>query len=204
MKALPNDRYRAFVAFYLMEAPRRGAQTNACRRAGFGKPTSSDNFFQRYANKLMSDERIQRAILAEAKKTLRGAAPEAVNALLNVIRDPKHRDHIRGVDMLLSRTDAVETHASITHYIEVDHHREALDQLALMKRLGVAHEKLIEMFGYSGLGRYEQMLIERDGAPKVSAPEPEKPRQPGGPVTIDGEAVEVKPACDPELPGDRW
>ena len=71
VKALPNDRYRAFVAFYLMEAPRRGAQTNACRRAGFGKPTSSDNFFQRYANKLMSDERIQRAILAEAKKMLR-------------------------------------------------------------------------------------------------------------------------------------
>ena len=38
MKALPSDRWRTFVAFYLMEAPQRGAQTNACQPAGFGKP----------------------------------------------------------------------------------------------------------------------------------------------------------------------
>ena len=44
----------------------------------------------------MSDDAYNGRYLRRAKKILRGAAPEAVNALLNVIRDPKHRDHIRG------------------------------------------------------------------------------------------------------------
>ena len=35
MRALPNHRWRAFVEFYLLENPGRGAQTNAARRAGF-------------------------------------------------------------------------------------------------------------------------------------------------------------------------
>jgi hypothetical protein len=206
MRALPSDRWRAFVTFYLMAAPRRGAQTDAARSAGFGKPTSNDNYFQRQAHKLMADVRIQRAILAEARKMLRGAAPEAVNALLNVIRDPKHRDHMKGVDLLLSRTDVVETHSTVTHHVEIDHHREALDQLALMKRLGVSHDRLIEMFGYSGLGRYEAMLAERDKPKRVSGPAPEQPEPAGpdsrrGPPVIEAEAVEVKP---PGQARDRW
>ena len=41
MRALPNDRWRAFVEFYLLEKPGRGAQTAAARRAGFGKGGSS-------------------------------------------------------------------------------------------------------------------------------------------------------------------
>jgi IS5 family transposase len=84
---------------------------------------------------------------------LRGSAPEAVNALLGNVRDPEHRDHVRGIDMLLSRTDVVETRATVHHHVEVDHNTEAIEQLRMMKRLGVAHEKLIEMFGYSGLSR---------------------------------------------------
>ena len=201
MRALPHDKWRAFVTFYLMEAPKYGAQTNACRRAGFGKPSSPPGTFQRTALRLMSDKRIQRAILEEARKLLRGAAPEGVNALLGMVRDPKHRDHARGVAMLLERTDVVETHATITHHIEVDHNTEAIESLRMFKRLGVTREKLEEMFGYSGLSRYEAMLAERDNPKRLPGPEPTKP---AGPV-IEGEAVEVvKPARDPGLPGDRW
>jgi hypothetical protein len=56
--------------------------------------------------------------------------------------------------MLLDRTDAVETYAVVTHHVEVDHVAETLEHLRLLKQLGVAHEKLVEIFGYSGLGRY--------------------------------------------------
>jgi phage terminase small subunit len=167
MADLPNDRWRNFVTFYLMEAPRRGAQTNACRKAGFGKPNSPAVTAQRTANALMSDPRIQRAILEEARKLLRGAAPEAVNALLGVIRDPGHRDHARGIDMLLQRTDTVETHAVITHQVKIDHDGEAIEQLRILLRLGVARDKLEEMFGYNGLPRYLALLKERDGPPQV-------------------------------------
>ena len=72
-----------------------------------------------------------------------------------------------------------------------------------MKSLGATREKLEEYFGFSGLGRYEAMLAERDGTPKrVAGPEP-KP----APPVIEAEVVEVKPAAgpkDPALPGDRW
>ena len=75
----------------------------------------------------------------------------------------------------------------------IDHNAEALEQLRVMKRLGVAHEKLIEMFGYSGLGRYEQMLEERDkGSKDPAAPASPDPRM------IEGTAVEIKPGRD------RW
>jgi hypothetical protein len=194
MNALKDDRERAFVTFYLLEAPHHGAQTHAYRKAGYGNPNSPPITFQRNASKLIRKPTIQRAILEEAKKMLRGAAPEAVNGLLEIIRTPNHRDRTRAIEMLLNRTDTVETHSTITHQIQVDHHREALDQLALMKRLGVAREKLEEMFGYSGLGFYEAKLAERDGAPKrVAGPEP-KP----APPVIEGEAKEIKPS------GDRW
>jgi hypothetical protein len=77
----------------------------------------------------------------------------------------------------------VETqHRVEVHHI-VDHDREAIDQLRMFKRLNVAHEKLVEMFGYSGLGRYERLLEQQDGkaAPKL----------------IDASAVEVTPADKP-------
>jgi hypothetical protein len=45
-----------------------------------------------------------------------------------------------------------------------------------MKSLGVPREKLVEMFGYSGISRYEKLLALQDGA--------------AGKV-IDGQAVEV-------------
>jgi hypothetical protein len=207
MKALPSDRWRSFVEFYLLEGPKHGAQTRAARAAGFGKPNSKGLTISRIALRLMSDLRIQAAIAEEARKLLRAGAPEAAQAVLNGVRDPTHRDHARFVSMLLDRSDTVETYATVHHTIEVDHNAAALEQLALMKRLNVARERLEEMFGHSGLSRYEAMLAERDAPKRVAGPEP-KPRPP----VIDADAVEVvKPATDrsrnPEnsdLPGDRW
>ena len=47
MKALPNDRWRAFVEFYIAQTftnknrENYGAQAAAARQAGFGKPNST-------------------------------------------------------------------------------------------------------------------------------------------------------------------
>ena len=197
---------------YLIQAPRHGAATAAARAAGFGTPTTRPIVMARYAHRVMQDPRMQRALMEESKKLLRAHAPEAVNALLAIVRDVRHKDHARGVQMLLDRTDSVELHSTVHHQVEINHTDEALRELAFLKKHNVDRAALEEMFGYSGLSRYEAMLAERE--PKqVSAPGPDQPRRPR--VTIEGEAVEVevKPAAapkDPGLPGeaslrgDRW
>ena len=203
MAALPSDRWRSFCLHYLLEAPHYGAATRAARAAGFGTPTSRPVVMARYAHRLMQDPRIQRALMEESKKLLRAHAPEAVNALLAIVRDVRHKDHVRGVQLLLDRTDSVELHSTVHHQVEINHTDEALRELAFLKKHGVDRAALEEMFGYSGLSRYEAMLAERDAPKRVAAREQPEP---AGPV-IEAEAVEVKPAVVPKdsgLPGDRW
>jgi hypothetical protein len=50
------------------------------------------------------------AIVEESRKMLRTGSPEAVNALLVMIRDPNHKGHLRAVGMMLDRTDPTIYH----------------------------------------------------------------------------------------------
>jgi hypothetical protein len=60
--------------------------------------------------------------------------------------------------------------------VVVSHTDQAVDDLARLKALGVPHEKLLEVFGFSGLGRYERMLAEREArAPKLIEHDPNEP-----------------------------
>ena len=45
MRALPSDRWRDFVFYYLTGEPGHGSQANAARKAGFGKPNSTPQVF---------------------------------------------------------------------------------------------------------------------------------------------------------------
>ncbi len=65
MKALPNDRWRAFVQFYLLETltnSRRnnhGSQAVAVRKAGFGRPGTKPDHMANIAWRIVHDERAQ-------------------------------------------------------------------------------------------------------------------------------------------------
>ena len=190
MNALPNDKWRAFVIHYLIQAPAFGAATRAARAAGFGTPKTRPVVMARYAHRMMQDPRMQRALMDESKKLLRAHAPEAVNALLAIVRDVRHKDHVRGVQLLLDRTDSVELHSTIHHQVEINHTDEALRELAFLKRHGVDRAALEEMFGYSGLSRYEAMLAEQErkqiaGASRETVADKSQ--------VIEAEVVEVKP-----------
>jgi phage terminase small subunit len=156
MNSLPNNKWRNFVEFYILEGPGHGAQTNAARRAGFGKSTTKPLYMARIASRLMADPRMQAAIAEEARKIVRGGAPEAARALLNLIRNPQHRDHARGIAMLLARTDPeVARHdISVTHKV-IDEDEEARQELAALRALGTTREKLLELYGANGLARLE-------------------------------------------------
>jgi hypothetical protein len=82
--------------------------------------------------------------------------PEASLALLNLIRNPDHKDHARAIGMLLDRTEPVQTShlMTITHKV-IDPDKEALEELRAARHLGASREKLIELFGANGLDRLE-------------------------------------------------
>jgi len=158
MKALPNDRWRAFVRALVADTKGYGAVTRAARAAGFGKANTKASSLSKQAHQLSRDERIIAAIAEESRKVIRVGHPEAVTALFNLVRDPEHRDHARAVAMVIDRCDpAITKHSvDVTHRIE-DPDRTALEELKALRHLGAARDKLLELFGPNGLDRLEAL-----------------------------------------------
>jgi hypothetical protein len=159
MQALPNEKWRAFCYHMTTLKPGHGLLTRACRAAGFGKNSTPTNL-AKLAWRLSHDERVIAAVAEESKKVIRLGHPEAAAAVLNLIRNPRHRDHMRAVDAVLSRADPIESHSR--HNIEVLHRtidpdREALEELRALRHLGTPRETLLRLFGHNGLDRIEAL-----------------------------------------------
>jgi hypothetical protein len=159
MQALPNQKWREFCYHLTTQKPGHGALTRAARAAGFGKNSTPTNL-AKLAWRLSHDERIIAAVAEESRKVIRLGHPEAVAAVLNLVRNPKHRDHMRAVDAVLSRADPIESHSR--HNIEVVHRtvdpdREGLEELRALRQLGTPREKLLDLFGHNGLDRLEEL-----------------------------------------------
>jgi hypothetical protein len=161
MKALPSDRHRAFVLL-----------------AGFGSATSSAHSWSTIAARLAHDERILAALFEEDQKRIRASAPRAIRALAHLIEDPEHKDHARGIGMVLDRVHPAETRHTVDVVHHVDHDAEAIAQLRMLKQLDVPKAKLEAVFGFTGLSRYERLLELEDAK-----------RQPR---LIEAAAVEIK------------
>jgi hypothetical protein len=157
MRALPNDEWRAFCHELVTGPPGHGRYARAARATGFGKGSTKTNL-AKIAWRMAHDERMIAAIAEESRKYLRGAHPEAVAALLNMIRDDEHRDHGRAVLSLLDRVDPVvsKQNIEVTHKI-IDPDQEALEELRALRQLGVSREVMIQTFGGNGLSRLERL-----------------------------------------------
>jgi len=158
MRALPNNRWRAFVEFYLLETfanvnkNNYGALANAARKAGFSGNARHIGW------RMIRDDRIIAAVAEESRKIVRAGAPEAAKALLDLVRDPDHPGHTRAIAMVMARTDPEVQHTDlqITHKV-VDRDVEALEELTAARALGATREKLIELFGGNYLPRLERL-----------------------------------------------
>jgi phage terminase small subunit len=115
MLALPTDRHRAFVRALYTVRPGHGARVKAAKLAGFGTPQSSAQSMATIASRLAHDDRVLAAIAEEDQKYIRSSAPRAVGALSRLIEDPKHKDHARGIAMVLDRTMPLETVVKVNH-----------------------------------------------------------------------------------------
>jgi phage terminase small subunit len=166
MRALSNDRQRAFVRFFVTEKPGLGAATRAARRAGYC--AKNPHMARKAAYVLSHDPKILKAIEEEAIAVIRLGAPEAARALMNLVRNDRHKDHARGVGMLLDRVYPVMTVGSVevTHKV-VSPDEEALEELRALRQLGTSRMKLLELFGPNGLDRLERMEARRAENAKV-------------------------------------
>jgi hypothetical protein len=180
MRALPNDAWRTFCHELVTGPGGHGKYAAAARAAGLGKDSTPANL-AKLAWKLAHDDRMISAIAAEARKYLRGAHPEAVNALHNMVRDSGHRDHGRAVLALLDRVDPIisKQNIEVTHRV-VNPDEEALEELRALRQLGVSREKMVETFGGNGLARLERLeatdMARRSSEAKI----------------IDGHVIEVQ------------
>jgi hypothetical protein len=174
MRALPNDKWRAFVHHYLSGPVGHGSRARAAELAGL---TKNKKWAARHAYRVYHDPRVIAAIAVESKKYIRSHAPDAAKALMAMIDDPTHKDHARAVSMLLERVDpAVHVHdMKVTHTV-IDPDVEALEELRALRALGTPREKLLELFGPNGLSRIERLESKQAEAAKV----------------IEAEYVEVK------------
>jgi hypothetical protein len=181
MKALASDRHRAFVcALYEVERG-QGANTAAAKMAGFGTSTTTPNGWSAIGYRLGHDERILAALHEEDQRRIRASAPRAIRALSNLVEDPVHKDHARGIAMILDRVHPAETRHTVEVHHHVDHDAEAVTQLRMLKSLDVPRAKLEEMFGFSGLSHYERLL------------ELEDQKNGKQPLMIEATAVEITP-----------
>lgn len=166
MQALP-ERERKFVWFYLTnEGPPNGAQ--AARDAGYSDASEGAKV---RAHMLLHRERVILALEEVGKKAFRGLLGPAIKATAALIADSKHSDHAKTVSATLSRLGLVEksgVDVTVSGELTVNHTDQALNDLRTLVGLGVAEEKLIEIFGFSGLSRYRKMLVEQEArAPKL-------------------------------------
>jgi hypothetical protein len=157
MRAL-NSKQRAFVEFLIVEPPTIGAQTRAARRAGYGTGRTTPTIMAKISSRLVRNEKILAAINEEARKLLRAGGLEASKALLALLHNPEHKDHARGIQMVLARTDPeIDRHDfNVTHKI-VDPDQEALEELRALRALNTSHAKMLEIFGCNGLQRLEDL-----------------------------------------------
>jgi hypothetical protein len=116
----------------------------------------------------MRNPKVIAALAEEGKKILRSGGAGAAKALLALVQDSKHRDHIRAIGMVLARTDPEVQYGvqEVVHKIE-DPDIEALEELRAARRLGASRQTLLELFGPNGLDRLERLEVRRAENAKV-------------------------------------
>jgi hypothetical protein len=73
------------------------------------------------------------AIREEDEKRIRSSAPRAISALSRLIEDPKHKDHARGIAMVLDRVHPAETVSTVK--VQHDATPDFKETAQVMKRI---------------------------------------------------------------------
>jgi len=168
-----GERERKFVWAYLIntmndDGSKSGHGAQSARDAGYSDVANGAKV---RAHGLLHRQEVVEAIQEVAARELKGMVLPAVAALGRLLHRPDHPDHRKAAETILDRVGMGTRTAldvNVSGSVTVNHTDEALEQLRMLLELGVPREKLVETFGFSGLGRYERMLAEKEGrSPKV-------------------------------------
>lgn len=154
-----SERERLFVWHYLTGD---GNGAEAARQAGYSDVSEAAKV---RASQLLHRDRVVAALEEMGKRHFRAQLPIAIRANKRLLENEKHPDHAKTVQQTLSRlglAEKVGIDVNIGGEITVNHTDQAVADLRVLIGLGVAREKLIEIFGFSGLTRYEKMLAEQE------------------------------------------
>lgn len=156
-----SERERLFVWHWVVDG--EGDATAAARKAGY--KDNGKGGIRVTAHYLIHRERVIEAIEEVGRKLFRAQLVPALKANLKLIEKNDHPDHHKAVQATLSRLGLVErTAVDVTHTgeVTVNHTDAAVADLRALLRLQVPREKLVEIFGHTGLPRYEKMLAEQE------------------------------------------
>jgi phage terminase small subunit len=155
-----SPKERGFVDALMTLEPAHNSFAQAARRAGYGTPTSTPLVMTQIGSRLSKRPHVAAAIASEAKRHLRTLGPKAVSGLQAVMNDPNHRDFLKAIRTVLDRSDPAVQVVDVKHTHE-DHDALAIEQLKTLRALGVAHAKLIDVFGSFGLERIAALARSR-------------------------------------------
>jgi hypothetical protein len=112
-----NERQRRFVvALFDNDAPREGEGlwVYAARQAGYEQTNTTPESLKSSAWRTAHSDKVVIAVNEYARKHVRTLSPEAVRSLKDLLKNPRHRDHMRAIDAVLARADPVETKLAVT------------------------------------------------------------------------------------------
>jgi hypothetical protein len=158
-----SEMERKFVIAYVTNND--GNATQAAREAGYSDLGLESAAIRVRAFEVIHRDRVLAAIEEVGGKIFRSLLMPAIRATKRMIDNEKHPDHAKTVLSTLSRLGKSErtgVDVNVSGEVMVNHTDSALNDLRALLELGVPREKLIEMFGFSGLSRYEKMLAETD------------------------------------------
>ena len=158
-----SEMERKFVWFYVTNNDDNATQ--AARDAGYSDPGPHSAAIRVQAHALLHRDRVIDAIEEVGRKAFRSLLIPSIRATRALIEKPTHPDHAGTVHKTLSRLGYVErtgVDVNVSGEVSVNHTDTALNDLRALMELQVPREKLIEVFGFSGLSRYEKMLAEQD------------------------------------------
>jgi Terminase small subunit len=159
LRDMRDARRRMFVWNYVFNGSNGSA---AAILAGYSNASEAAKVT---AHHLLQRDDVQAAIKALCGRYLFSLAPKAIMRLGEILDNPKHGKHTKAIEMVLDRTGhaaASDVNVNLQGEVTVNHQDAALENLRSLLGMGVPREKLIEMFGFSGLTRYEKMLAEQD------------------------------------------
>ena len=143
-----------------------GSEIRACKAAGY---QGTENSLKVTAHQVLHNEKVQAALREVGGKIIRAEAFQSIRTTAEIARDIAHKDRLKANLALMDRGGfTVETihHVTVEH---IDRNKQAIEELEAFLRLGVARDRLVELYGADGLFHLEQQLAKRLPAPQIEA-----------------------------------